>query len=215
MKRPSLGFFALWLLIAVSGSAWLASQGGSSLPTAEWKATRDLSKNHQLTEADIEGPTEKHLLARMPKKESLIGQHLWRNRKEGDSIGRADLASQPSLEPCEPGSGVWLYALKGNEYLAEGVQAGSWVVVCSVRKEKEKVPKTYCSNHSLAVEAVHRPTKAGDSTWVALRVPKCRLADLGEYVVSGESRFLLVAASRPPREHQACQGGLTPASSSR
>lgn len=206
MKWSPLVGWVLWLLLAVCGSIWLAVQDERSWqrPPQEWKATRELAKNHQIAEADLEGPTKQHLLARMPKKESLIGQYLLRARKRGESVSRSDVASQPSLEPCESGSGVWLYALKDHEYLADGVQVGSWVVICSVREAKEKTPQAHCSKSSLAVEAVHRPTKAGDATWVALRVPSCRLADVGQYI-SRESRFLLVAANPPPLTQQACQ----------
>jgi hypothetical protein len=197
MKRPPILLW-LWLAAAAGGSVWLRVQGkGPWISSSKgWRAAQDLRKNHQISEGDIEGPKEHYLLAGMLEKRALIGKHLLRARKKGEIISTSDFASQPNLEPVEVESGVWLYALKGNEYLTDGTQVGSWVRICSVRKMKKNVPETHCSKDPIPVDAVHRSTTSGDSTWVALRVPNRRFADVGEYI-SSEGRFLLVAAQPP------------------
>jgi len=48
----------------------------------------------------------------------------------------------------------------------------------------------------VAVEAIHRATSDKDTTWVALRVPKCMTVEIGEYLAR-DKRFLLVAATPP------------------
>lgn len=63
---------------------------------------------------------------------------------------------------------------------------------------------TQCSKNSIIVEAVHRSTQAGDTRWVALRVPKRRYPDVGEYLAR-EWQFLLVAANPTPLSEQAAQ----------
>jgi len=205
MSRLGWVFLGLWVVAAAGGAFWLALQDGRpwQQPGRQWQATRDLPRNHQLREGDIEGPEPRHLLARISKKSSLIGKYLTLARKKGDDVVAENVSTQPQLRPCEPKSGVWLYSLKADELLADGVQTGSWVLLCMAAPGAHSSTQTRCSKGSLVVEAVHRPVEKSDSTWVALRVPSCRYKDVGEYL-SRDRRFLLVAANPPPRSEQAC-----------
>jgi hypothetical protein len=204
MTRLVASFVALWILPVIGGMAWLMLRDDGPEPLPKWRAAGDLVKNQQLVEGDIIGSNKMHLLAKLPKKDTLIGKYLLVDRKKGANIDPPDVSSHPLFEPAESGSGVWLYALKDDQQLAEGVRIGAWVTVCSVQPGGDpKSPTTDCAKGPLSVEAVHRSAKNDGSTWVAFRVPTCRIADVGKYV-SHEKRFLLAAANPPPAHQQAC-----------
>jgi hypothetical protein len=184
---------AVWLLAVAIGSWWIASRPAA--PTDRWTTLRDLPLNHQLRAIDIAGPSERSRLARMAKKDALVGRHLTAPKRKGDSIDDSHIAPQPVVVPGESGSAVLIYSLKGEEQLADGVEIGSWVVPCFVRPGDKPSggTTTRCAKGAVAVEVVHRAVSSSDATWLALRVPQCWTAEIGEYV-SRDKRFLLVAA---------------------
>ena len=205
MIRPA-GVLALaWLAAA---AAWFLLGAPARRGEVGWTATRPLAANTQLRDADLAGPTLRHELARSGPRAALVGQHLLSAKNAGDRILPADVSAEPVFPVCEPKSGVLIYSLEGEEQLADAVDVGSWVIPCYVRPgaSERAAMSTVCASASVAVEAVHRPRSAGDSTWVALRVPNCRVGDIGEHLAR-EHRFLLVAANAPPVSDMACPAG--------
>lgn len=185
--------YLIWIVAVIAGSVWIALRPAA--PADHWTATRDLALNQQLRSGDVIGPSKRYRLARMPRKDALVGQHLTAPRKRGEPVGKADVAPQPVLSLADPGSGVLIYSLKGEEQLADGVEIASWVVPCFVRPgaKASDGTTTRCAKGAVAVEAVHRATSSGDATWLALRIPRCWTAEIGEYIAR-DKRFLLVAA---------------------
>jgi len=202
MFRPGWWLAAIWAAAVLLIWLWWPDSGAE---VDRWTAVRALPRNHQIREGDLHGPTERYRQARMAQKAALLGQHLKASKKAREPIRSEDVMAQPTLEPCEPGSGVLFYSLKGEELLADGVEIGSWVIPCSIRPSPSASAPvtTKCARTPVAVEVVHRPSGASDSTWLALRIPSCRLSEIGEYLAR-EKRFLLVAANPPPPRNQAC-----------
>lgn len=163
-----------------------------------WVAARKLAANHQLGPGDLSGPRERHRRARMMPIDSLTGRHLVALKRAGDAITPADLLEVPKYQPGQPGSRVVIYRLKGDEFLASAADQGSWVVPCYVRPGTTPpgALTTRCSKTPLLVEAVHRPATAVDNTWLALRLPRCQIREIGEFLAR-EDRFLLIAPAGP------------------
>jgi hypothetical protein len=164
-----------------------------------------LPRNAQIRDIDLRGPEQRYRQARMTKKTELVGRYLKAAKQAGAEIRKEDTQPEPSLQPCEPGSGVLAYSLKGEEGVADALEIGSWVLVCYVRPgaSSQAAPLTRCSKTSVPVEVVHRSMGASDSPWVGLRVPSCRLQEIGEFLLR-EKHFLLTAAAAAPVENQAC-----------
>ena len=87
---------------------------------------------------------------------------------------------------------------------AEVLDVDSWVRACfSTEANKSNKPVIMkCLDPPLAVLAVHRSTFANDSSWIALRVPLAKAAELGELMAAAQ-KFLLVMIE-PPAEKSTC-----------
>lgn len=194
----------VWPLFLVGGSYWLAVHPNTpqEAEVPAWKAVRPLAKNHQLTEQDLDGPKERSIQAKMLNKNVLVGKHLTRGVQKAEAIVKEDVSDAPSFEGGESGSGIWFYTLKEGAPPVEAMRPGAWVVICSVLTANAKA-ETRCSNGALAVEAMHKARAEGDSSWVALRVPKCRYQEVGEFIAQDKG-FLLVAVNSPLIQERAC-----------
>ena len=203
MLRPRYVFLAAWAIAVLV--LWLTVGRKAPSRPDEWTAIRPLPRNAQIREIDFRGPRERYRQARMVKKTELTGRYLNAAKQPGDTIRPDDTAPEPSLEACEAGSGILVYSLKGEESLADALEIGSWVIACYVRPGSAATAphSTKCAKTSVEVEVVHRSTGPSDSSWVGLRVPPCRIQDVGEYVAR-DKHFLLVAAAAPPLQDRAC-----------
>ncbi|HEY1219198.1 MAG TPA: hypothetical protein VGF03_09690 [Bryobacteraceae bacterium] len=203
MLRPSYVFLAVWGIAVLV--LWFTIGAPEPAQPEEWAAARMLPRNAQIREIDLHGPEQRYRQARMTPKAKLVGQYLAVAKQAGEPIRKEDVQPEPLLPPCERGSGVLVYSLKGEEPVAEALQVGSWVIPCYIRPGASgaAAPFTLCAKTSVAVEVVHRSTGAADSPWVGLRVPSCRLQEIGEFVMR-DKHFLLTAAVAAPVQNQAC-----------
>jgi hypothetical protein len=192
MIRPIVVLGPAWLL-AVAGSGYWLSQIERVESAGVWTIARDAPANHQIQGHELNGPRSRTLLARLTPKESLTGRHLLRPKKRGEAIGLDDVSTQPGFATIAD-TGVVLYSVENEKQLAEGVMVGSWVRPCFTRPARTASLQTLtrCATDPVAVEAVHRPVANGDTTWLALRIPHCRLPEIGEFLAR-EERFVLLA----------------------
>ena len=205
MLRPGYILLSAWA-VAVVG-LWFGLGPRPQAKPDVWTAAHGLPRNAQLRETDLRGPEQRYRQAVMARKADLLGRHLASAKRQGEPIRPEDVMPQPSLDSCEPGSGVLAYSLKGEERLADALEVGSWVIPCYIRQGSSgNAPySTICARTPVQVEVVHRATSSTDAIWAGLRIPSCRIQDIGEFL-GREKHFLLAASAPPPARNRACIG---------
>ena len=183
-----IGSVAVLLLIGTFLWGAIALMGPLAPHVPEWKAARDRAVNHQIADLDLTGPTRHSDLAQIAPKESLIGKHLRVPKKTGQALIPSDLAPDPVFVVGEKGSGIWKYSIKDAPHLADGIDLGVWVNLCTAKETLGKVVTT-CSRLPFQVEAIHLSTT---DPYIALRVCRCQRPTL-----AASSRHLLASCSQP------------------
>ena len=158
-----------------------------------WIAMRRLELNHQITEGDLGYPNEWFAAARsLLQDRTADGQHLVTGaRDRGESVTLEDLSPRPNLIPRSENGQIYFYVLKEDRAPAGGWSEGVAAIPCYENPSKKQRPtaRPVCIHRPLTVVAVHRSTRAGEGSWLALDVPADLRCTFAEFATA-EKRFL-------------------------
>lgn len=165
--------------------------------SAVWRATGNLSKQHQIRPGDLKLPSPLCEMVDRPVQQFGVGRYLVVAKKQGEIVSPDDLAEVP-LSPEDGRTPVVMYSNKDQDAFISALEPGMVLMFCSVSDASSKSPVTPRCTCSIKVVAVHRSTSASDSSWLALEVPRQQLRN-AFVILAGPAKPLILSKGLHPQ----------------